>query len=87
MAIVLKQEKNYVMHPEGGPYPAVLSEICSHEGIETAYGVKDRLQLTFQTNQKLQDHAEGVEGDRPMSVSVFVNATLSQKGRLMGFIT
>jgi hypothetical protein len=88
MALLLQNEtKQITLHPEGGPYPAVLREIRLHEEIETNYGVKDRLQLTFQTDQKLRDHTEGIEDDRPMTVSVFVNATLSQKGRLMGFIT
>ena len=88
MSILLKREnREYALHPEGGPYPSVLSEIRSHEGVETAHGTKDRLQLTFQTNEKLRDHAEGIEDERPMTVSAFVNATLSDKGRLMGFIS
>ena len=87
MSITLKQEtKEYTLHPEGGPYSAVLSEIRSHEGVETAFGVKDRLQLMFQTTKKLRDHDEDIDDDRPMSISVFLNATLNEKGRLMGFI-
>ncbi len=86
MSITLKQEtKEYTLHPEGGPYSAVLSEIRSHEGVETAFGVKDRLQLTFETTKKLRDY-DDVDDDRPMTISSFVNATLHEKGRLMGFI-
>jgi len=86
MAILLKNEqKDYVLHPEGGPYSAVLSEIRSHEGVETQFGVKDRLQLTFQTTKKMRDY-DNVDDDRPMTISSFVNATLNEKGRLMGFI-
>ena len=88
MAVMLKREtKEYALHPEGGPYPAVLSEIRSHEGVETNFGVKDRLQLTFETTEKLRDHTEGIDDDRPSTVSVFVNSTLNEKGRLMGFIS
>ncbi|MBQ41582.1 MAG: hypothetical protein CME15_03910 [Gemmatimonadetes bacterium] len=88
MAITLKQEaREYALHPEGGPYPSVLSEIRSHKDVETAYGTKDKLQLSFQTSEKLRDHVQGIDDDRPMTVSVFVNATLNDKGRLMGFIT
>ena len=88
MSIMLNREtKKYALHPAGGPYPAILGEIRSHEGVETAYGIKNRLQLTFETSEKLRDHAEGIDDDRPMTVSVFVNATLSEKGRLMGFIS
>jgi hypothetical protein len=87
MPILLKNEqKEYVRHPEGGPYSAVLSEIHSHDGVETAYGVKDRLQLTFQTTKKLRDHDDDIDDDRPMTISAFVNATLNEKGRLMSFI-
>jgi hypothetical protein len=86
MSITLKREtKEYILHPEGGPYSAVLSEIRSHEAVETAFGKKDRLQLTFQTTEKLRDH-EDVDDDRPMTISAFVNSTLNEKGRLMGFI-
>ena len=86
MPITLKQEtREYTLHPEGGPYSAVLSEIRSHEAVETAFGKKDRLQLTFQTTEKLRDH-EDVDDDRPMTISAFVNSTLNEKGRLMGFI-
>ncbi len=87
MPITLRREaKDYVLHPAGGPYPSVLSEIHSHEGVDTAYGVKNRLRLTFQTSEKLRNHVEGIDDDRPMTVSAFVNATLSDKGRLMGFL-
>ncbi len=81
MSITLKRKiSEYVLHPEGGPYSAVLSEIRSHEGVETAYGVKDRLQLTFQTTEKTPDN------DRPMTICIFLNATLNEKGRLMGLL-
>ena len=87
MSITLKQEtKEYTLHPEGGPYSAVLSEIRSHDGVETAFGVKDRLQLMFQTTKKLRDHDDDIGDDRPMTISAFVNSTLNEKGRLMGFI-
>jgi hypothetical protein len=88
MTVNLKREiKAFVLHPEGGPYPSVLSAIRLHEGVETAYGIRDRLQLIFQTSKKLRDHADCVDDDRPMTISVFVNATLSDKGRLMGYIS
>ena len=88
MSITLRRESNqYALHPAGGPYPAVLSEIRSHEGVETAYGTKDRLQLMFQTTEKLRDHTEGIDDDRPSTVSVFVNSTINEEGRLMGFIS
>ena len=88
MTITLKREiKVYPLHPEGGPYPSVLSEIQLHKGVETEYGIKDRLQLTFQTSEALQDHNDNIDDDRPMTVSVFVNATLSNKSRLMGYIS
>ena len=65
MPITLKREtKEYTLHPEGGPFSAVLSEIRSHEGVETAFGVKDRLQLTFQTTEKLRDHEDDIDDDR-----------------------
>ena len=86
MAVIIRM-KDYTLHPDGGPYPSVLSDIRSHEKMKTKFGPKDRVQLVFQTNEKLRDHVEGIDDDRPMTVSVFVNATLSQKGRLMGFIT
>jgi hypothetical protein len=87
MSIILRREsKEYALHPEGGPYPAILSEIRSHEGVETAYGTKDRLQLIFQTSELARKHEEGVLDDRPMTVSVFVNSTLNDKGRLMTYI-
>ncbi len=87
MPILLKREtKEYALHPPGGPYPAVISEIRSHEGVETQYGTKDRLQLKFETGELLRDHEEGVVDDRPMTISVFVNSTLNDKGRLMTYI-
>jgi hypothetical protein len=88
MSITLKRETTeYTLHPEGGPYSAVLSEIRSHDGVETAFGVKNRLQLTFQTTKKLRDYEHDINDDRPCTVTAFVNATLNEKGRLMGFIT
>jgi hypothetical protein len=87
MPITLKRETSeYALHPPGGPYPAVLSEMRKHDGVETAFGTKDRLQLIFQTSELLCDHSEEDEDDRPMSISVFLNATLNDKGRLMTFI-
>ena len=88
MSIILRREsKEYALHPDGGPYPAVLTEIRQHDTVETAFGTKDRLQLVFQTSELARDHEEGVTDDRPMTVSVFLNATLSDKGRLMTFIS
>jgi len=88
MAIALAPAKrDFPLHPEGGPFPAVLSEIRSHEGVETAFGIKNRLQLVFQTSEPQRDHVEGIKDDRPMTVSVFLNATLSEKGNLMGYLT
>jgi hypothetical protein len=88
MPIVLKRDtKEFTLHPEGGPYPAVISEIRKHESVETAFGTKDRLQLVFQTSELARDHEGGIDDDRPMTVSVFLNATLSDKGRLMTFIS
>jgi len=87
MSIILRREsKEYALHPDGGPYPAILSEIRSHEGVEMAYGTKDRLQLIFQTSELARKHEEGVLDDRPMTVSVFVNSTLNDNGRLMTYI-
>lgn len=88
MAILIPPaQQEFALHPEGGPYPAVLSEFLPHEGVETSFGVKDRLQLTFQTSELLRDHAERAPDDRPMTVSDFVNATLSEKGNLMSYLT
>ena len=78
---------DYELHPPGGPFPGVLAEIRLHENVETAFGTKDRLQFTFQSNQLLRDHTEGIDDDQPMTVVVFVNATLSDKGRLMTYLT
>jgi len=80
-------KEDFPLHPEGGPYPAVLSKIRSHEGVETNFGIKDRLQLIFQTSVLERDHVEGVDDDRPMTVSEFLNATVAQKGKLMGFLS
>jgi hypothetical protein len=88
MGIVIPPaKKDFPLHPEGGPFAAVLSEIRSHEGVETAFGVKDRLQLIFQTGELQRDHVEGVDDDSPMTVSEFLNATLAEKGKLMGFLS
>ena len=83
MAVIVKREqKEFVLHPAGGPYPAVLAQVRLHEGVQTQFGLKDRLQLIFQTTEKARDHIEGVEDDRPMSVSLFCNLTLNDKSQL-----
>ena len=88
MALVIPPaKKEFPLHPEGGPYPAVLCEIRSHEKVETSFGLKDRLQLIFQTSELERDHVEGVEDDRPMPVSEFLNATVAEKGKFMGFLS
>ena len=84
--VIPPAKKEFTLHPEGGPYPAVLSEIRSHEGVETAFGVKDRLQLTFQTSVLERDHVDEVHDDRPATVNEFLNATASEKGKLMGYL-
>lgn len=84
MSVLLKREtKEFATHPAGGPYAAVCSGIQMHKDVETAFGVKDRIQITFETEVKERDHVEGVFDDRPMTVTNFVNATLNEKGRLM----
>ena len=88
MAIIIPPaKKDFPLHPEGGPFAAVLSEIGSHEAVETAFGIKDRLQLIFQTVELQRDHVEGVDDDSPMTVSEFLNATFAEKGKLMGFLS
>jgi len=83
MAVVVTSSQNeFVLHPAGGPFPAVLAKVRLHEGMQTQYGVKNRLQLCFQTTEKARDYIEGVEDDRPMQVSMFVNLTLNEKSRL-----
>jgi len=84
MAILLRKEiKEYTTHPAGGPYPAACTGVQEHKDVETAFGMKDRLQINFHTEVKELDHVEGVMDDRPMTVTSFVNATLNEKGRLM----
>ena len=87
MAIFAKREqKDFVLHPEGGPFTAVVSKVALHEGVETQYGLKDRLQITFQTDTKMRDHVAGVEDDRPLSVAQFVNNTLNNGSRLLELV-
>ena len=88
MAIILKQETNdYALHPEGGPYQAVVSEVRLLEDVETAFGIKNKVLLIFQTSELTKNHDESVTDDRPMTVASSVNATLSEKGRLMTFLS
>ena len=79
---VARTKGDYTLHPAGGPYPAVLAEVKLHEKMQTSFGVKDRLQLVFQTSEMVRDHIESVEDDRPMTISVFANRTLNNKSRL-----
>ena len=88
MSITVSRTKgDFVLHPEGGPLPAVLAEVKLHEQTQMSFGVKDRLQLVFQTSEMARDHIEAVEDDRPMTISVFVNRTLNDKSRLFEIVT
>lgn len=88
MGIVVKRTANeFVPHPEGGPFPAVLARVALHEGVETQWGVKDRIQLTWQTDQKMANHVDGIEDDRPMEISVFANMSLNKGSRLLELVT
>ena len=84
---VTRTKGDFIPHPAGGPFPAVLSETKLHEQMQTSFGVKDRIQLVFQTSEMAKDHIEAVEDDRPMTISVFVNRTLSDKSRLFEVVT
>ena len=81
-----RSQRDFVLHPAGGPFPAVVSEVRLHEGVQTQYGIKDRIQITFQTNLLAREHVDEVEDDRPMTISLFVNRTLNDKGRLLELI-
>ena len=87
MAITAKRTtSDFAPHPEGGPFPAVLARVALHEGVETMYGVKDRVQLTFQTGVKMADHVDGIDDDRPFEISVFATNSLNRKSRLLELI-
>jgi len=84
---VTRSSGDLIPHPDGGPFPAVLSGIKLYEEMQTSFGVKDRLQLVFQTSEMAKDHIESVEDERPMTISVFVNRTLNEKSRLFEVVT
>jgi hypothetical protein len=85
--MVARKAGDFVPHPVGGPFPAVLSDIRLHEQVQTSFGVKDRLQLVFQTSEMAREHIDMVDDDRPMTISVFVNRTLNDKSRLYEILT
>ena len=87
MAIMVKRNQSeFSLHPEGGPFPAVISRVVLHPGVQTQYGPRDRLQITLQTRLKMQDHARGIDDDRPMSISLFANSTLNDGSRLLALV-
>jgi hypothetical protein len=87
MITVTRTKGDFVSHPAGGPFPAVLAQVKLHEQMQTSFGVKDRIQFVFQTSEMAKDHIESVEDDRPMTVSVFVNRTLNDKSRLSEIVS
>lgn len=83
MTIIIESpQKAFTLHPEGGPFPAVVSEVTLHENVQTQYGPKDRLRIVFQTNQLARDFVDDVIDERPMTVTLFTNSTLNVRSRL-----
>ena len=88
MAITAKRnQQEYVLHPEGGPYPAVVSKLGLHENMQTQFGLKDRVQITFETSLRARDHIEGIEDNSPLTISMFCNNNLNDRSRLLDLVT
>ena len=84
--ITSRTETTYTLHPEGGPYQAVVSGVKLHEGVQTQWGDKDRLQIDFQTELNMRDHVDGSDEDEPMTISMFVNNNLNKGSRLLELV-
>jgi len=84
--LVKREQKEFALHPEGGPYAAVISEVREHQGVETKFGIKDRVQIVFQTTEQLRDHI-AADDDRPMEISVFCNKNLNEGSRLLELVS
>ena len=85
--LVKREQKEFALHPEGGPYAAVISEVQEHPGVETKFGIKDRVQIVFQTTEQLRDHSDDADDDRPMEISVFCNKNLNEGSRLLELVS
>jgi len=84
--IARRNQTDFVLHPEGGPFAAVLAKVRLHEGVTTRFGTKDRVQLLFQTEVRLADHTDKVHDDRPMTISMFTNNSLNKRSRLLEIV-
>jgi len=85
--ISTRTQKEFPLHPAGGPFPAVMARLVLHEGMETKHGPRDRLQLVLQTDRKARDYVDGIDDDRPMEVSWWGNNTLNEGSRLLDLVT
>jgi hypothetical protein len=88
MGYVTRRSKGeFVLHPEGGPFRAVLARYVVREGVETQFGMKDRVQFIFQTETRLRDHLASIDDDRPIEVSVFCNDSINKGSRMLELVT
>ena len=81
MALMISApQRTFVLHP-AGTFPAVISKVVHHRDVQTQFGVKDRVQVTFETAERVRDHST-IDTDAALTVSLFCNATVGRGSRL-----
>ena len=78
MGIVLSDSKTFTPTPEG-QHRIVCVDVVEQYGVETQWGVKNRIGLMYQTEMRMED-------GKPYVLSAWFNATLNEKGRLRPFL-
>lgn len=72
---------NYPPHPPG-QFASSCIDIVEHNGVETKFGIKDRIQLRFHTG-----HMETVDGEPvPIYLDCFFNKSFHPDSRLRQFL-
>lgn len=78
MGIIVTEGSTFEPHPEG-QFRAVCVDVVERHGVETAWGIKNKVRLVWQTEATRDD-------GKPFLASASFNATLNENGRLRPFL-
>ena len=79
MAIIVKRTRDFKPAP-AGLWPAVIIDVVEHPDVETAWGVKDKVELRFQLEESFLDENGN---PRPWLVSRHYTANLNKNSHLL----
>lgn len=79
MAIIVKQEKNYVDPPEG-IHLAICVDVTEPQEYETAFGPKLKIRLVWELDEKMPEGSKGA--GKPYLASKFLTPSLNERATL-----